>query len=365
MIQKPFIIDGHLDLAWNALHFGRDYRYPVATTRERELGGSVVARTGTATLGLPELRAAGVALIFATLYAPPAHATMSDKVGYQDAEAAHAQYLEQLDLYRRWADEQPDDFSLITARDELEALLAVYHDSEQAPLGLMVLMEGADGIREPEEVEWWLERGVRAIGLSWSATRYAGGTAAPGPLTAEGRALLEQMGRHGAILDLSHLSDEGVDEALERYDGPLMASHAAPRTLLPQSTVPERHLSDHALHGIAERGGVIGLVLGSGFLLDGWHFHRDRSQVTLDHVANAIDCLSDLLGSVAHIALGSDLDGGFGLESIPTGLESVADLPRIGDVLADRGYTDEQIHAIFGLNWLRFLRHALPETSDR
>jgi hypothetical protein len=64
---------------------------------------------------------------------------------------------------------------------------------KERPVGLVVLMEGADGIRSVDELAEWHDRGVRLIGLSWAGTRYAGGTGDPGPLTEEGRTLLKGM----------------------------------------------------------------------------------------------------------------------------------------------------------------------------
>ncbi|MCB0076309.1 MAG: membrane dipeptidase [Anaerolineales bacterium] len=360
MTTKPFIIDSHLDLAWNALTFGRDYLQPVAVTRQQERGSDAVARNGNAMNGLPEWRSAGVALLFATLYAAPASAPLGTAASYETAEEAHTLYRQQLHFYHRWVDENPESLTLITTRPQLEALIARHEQEAAPPVGLILLMEGADGIRTPEEAEWWADKGVRMIGPAWSATRYAGGTAAPGPLTPLGEALLDVMGQLGLILDLSHLSDEGIEMALDRATGPLMASHCAARGLLPASQVPERHLSDAAIRAIAARDGVIGLPLGNGFLLDGWIDHRDRRRVTLAHVVDQIDYLCDQIGDTDHVGIGSDFDGGFGLESVPIGLESSADLPRIGDALADRGYSDASIYAIFGGNWRRFLRHALP-----
>jgi membrane dipeptidase len=106
---------------------------------------------------------------------------------------------------------------LIENRPGLERVLATWNGPHKAGrrIGIVPLMEGADPIREPEEVEAWFARGIRIIGLSWAGTRYAGGTGEPGPLTAEGRRLLELMSGLGLILDVSHASDESCLEALD------------------------------------------------------------------------------------------------------------------------------------------------------
>ena len=76
-----------------------------------------------------------------------------------------------------------------------------------------------------------------------------------------------------------------------------------------------------------------------------------------------IDHMRQLVGHTRHIGLGSDLDGGFGREHVPTGLDSIADLPRLGQTLAEHGYSPDQVEAILGGNWLSFLRRALPATT--
>src|SRR5690606_8922892 len=101
-------------------------------------------------------------------------------------------------------------------------------------------MEGADTILEPKQVEEWYERGVRAVGLAWMATRYSAGTGAPGKLSSLGRALLEVMASFNMILDLSHMAEDAYLEAVDHYPGVLIASHSNPRKFVNT----DRHLSD-------------------------------------------------------------------------------------------------------------------------
>ena len=86
---------------------------------------------------------------------------------------------------------------------------------------------------------------------------------------------------------------------------------------------------------------------------------EDRPRAALETVADHIDHVCSLTGSCAHAAIGSDLDGGFGTEQTPDGLETIADLQRIAEILAGRGYADAEIDAVFHGNWLRFFRQAL------
>ncbi len=360
------LVDAHEDLAWNSLTFGRDYMRSVEETRAAEAGTQVPARNGNTTIGWPEWIRGRVGVVFATLYAAPERYAREGWSVLRYAEPAEANrlYWKQVDFYRRWQEENEDRLRLITSRSDLEAVRAAWDGArtEEPQVGLVLSIEGADGIREPEELEAWYEAGVRIIGPAWSGTRYAGGTREPGPFTAEGRALMEVMASLGMILDLSHLTDEGAREALDRYEGRIIASHCNPRKLLPNSKYPERHLEDEVIRKLAEREGVLGIVLGNAFLKDGWSKEEGRQGVTLDHVVAHIDYVCQLLGNASHVGIGSDFDGGFGLESVPSDLDSVADLPKIGEALAARGYAAHEVEAVLGGNWLGLLSSALPES---
>jgi membrane dipeptidase len=82
-------------------------------------------------------------------------------------------------------------------------------------------------------------------------------------------------------------------------------------------------------------------------------------RVTLETVCDHIDHICQLAGSARHVAIGSDLDGGFGLEQGPADLDTIADLQQIGDLLARRGYAAADVAAVMHGNWLRVLRAAL------
>ncbi len=364
MTTKNILIDAHQDLAWNALTFGRDYARPVLATRERERHTETPARNGNTLLGLAEYLLGRVAVVFGTLYVSPKRFKFGewDTEAYADAGEAHRRYARQLDYYHRLAGEH-EAFRLIGTRGDLEAVLATW--AEPAPLaqrrvGLVPLMEGADGIREPKEAEWWMERGVRIVGLAWAGTRYAGGTGEPGPLTPEGRQLLNVMADLGLMLDLAHASDESFLEALDRFAGVALCSHANPRALLRNPRRPERFLTDEMIRRLGERDGVIGVVPFNRFLRADWQLSDGKARVTLDAVVAAIDHICQVTGSAAHVGLGSDFDGGFGVESVPAEIDTVADLQLLAPRLAARGYPAEAVAAILGGNWVRLLRRGLP-----
>lgn len=341
------LIDGHEDLAWDALVLDRDVTAPLATIRVAE-GPLPAHGQGVATLSLPALRETGVRVVISTLYATPHGDTPLRRHGYHTPDEAFAQAVAQLDYYQRL--EGAGEVTLIRDRESLDA---VVNGTRPTP-GLVLLMEGADPIREPAELPWFVERGVRLIGLSWAATRYAGSNSQPGPLTASGVELLTTMARLGVTLDVSHLAEEAFWAALDLFPGLVVASHANCRSIVPGP----RQLNDNMLRAVAGRGGVIGLMLYNRFLRPGWQDGDSKASVSLTDLRLHIAHLAHIAG-VECIGLGTDLDGGLGRDDIPRELHSVLDLPRIADALADAGYAPPVIAGIMGENWLRVLRGIL------
>ena len=168
---------------------------------------------------------------------------------------------------------------------------------------------------------------------------------------------MEVMAELGMILDVSHLAEEAFIEAVDRFEGRVVASHANPRARVPG----QRQLSDAMIRRLAERDGVVGIVLYNAFLRPGWSKGNPREAVTVAEAAAAVDHVCQVVGDVAHVGLGSDFDGGFGAESAPLEMDTVADLGRIVPALGEMGYGDDEIAAVMGENWLRLLREALPE----
>jgi membrane dipeptidase len=394
----PLIVDAHQDLAWNMLTFGRDYTRPVQETRRREAGSQTPERNGDTLLGWPEYQRGRVAVIFATLFAAPARRKLGDwDINcYRDYVQASRLYRTQVDAYHRLADEHPGRFRLVLDQADLQAVLSEWEQDGPAedleeqpdpqrsrsldrsrdddtdrregfsgspgghPVGLVLLMEGAEGVREPAELEEWWAMGVRIIGPAWAGTRFCGGTGEPGPLTSEGFALLEAMVDFGFALDLSHMDEKAALQALDAYPDQVIASHANALALL-KGADTNRHLTDRVLRGLIERDGVIGIVPNNPFLLPGWKRGDRREVVTLEQVVAQLDFICQVAGDARHAGLGSDFDGGFGLQSVPTGIDTIADLRKLAPRLAERGYGVSDIAAILGENWLRMLRRILPE----
>ena len=347
-----FIVDAHLDLAYNALVKGRDPRLGVARIRAGEPSPKDIA-----TVGLPEMRQAGVGLVFATLFVSPSSTPFErepDEHTYDTPEQAHQLAMAQVDYYRRLVDED-ESLRLVTDAAGLEAVIKSHADGDRPLLGFVLLMEGADCIREPGEVELWHERGVRLVGPAWDDTRYCAGAWRDSKqgLSKDGYALLEAMAGLGMILDLTHMSEVATFQALDAYEGPVVATHANARAIVPT----ERQLSDRQIRLIGERDGIVGAVLANFFLLPGYARGRKES-VPVAQVAAHIDHVCQVIGDARHAGLGTDLDGGFGQRDIPDPLDSIADLPLIGAALRERGYSEADVAGIMGGNWLALLRRA-------
>ncbi len=352
-------VDAHLDIAYNALRYGRDSLLNVEEIREQEEDPGPYQ--GIATVSFPQLREAGAVLVFGTLFTMPLRSAAllggDTTLTYRDEQEAHRQAMNQIDYYQRLVDEEENRLRLVTDLRVLDEVLDSQQD-DQPLLGILLSMEGADPIREPEEVELWAEKGVRAVGLAWDDTNYAAGTWRESRygLTSQGMALLEVMADFNLILDITHMNELASLEALDRYDGPLVASHSNVRALVPG----QRQLSDAMIQRIGEHNGVIGIALFNPFLRAKQQMGDPRELVTLDHVVAHIDHICQTLGDAAHVGLGTDMDGGYGADDIPTPLDSIADVPLLSDRLKAYGYGGEDIARIMGGNWLNLLRTSLP-----
>lgn len=355
------LIDAHLDLSMNALQGNRDLLASAYTIRSREQKVAGPGR-GQGTVAFPEMRRGRVALSFATLIArstgrPAPH------IDFDSPAQAYGVAAGQLAYYR--ALEEMEVVRVITNVDQLDSHWSDWieweadeaREGEEPPLGFIISMEGADPILYPEQVEAWYAAGLRAIGPAhYGPCRYAGGTGTEIGLTDLGRPLLEEMDRLGMLLDLTHLSDQAFWEALEVFDGSVLASHNNCRALVPH----QRQFSDDQLRAIFERDGVIGAAFDIWMVTPNWRAGQQSSAgVYIGDVVNHIDHICQLAGNAQHVALGTDLDGGFGREQSPCDLDTIADLQQVPEILAERGYKESDIRAICYGNWLRLLHDVL------
>ncbi len=336
MTRLP-VFDAHLDLAWNA-QLGRDLTLDLDDLRESD---PVAGQTACVTFS--ELRRAGVAACFGTLFACPAGEDYTQ--GYEQGEkdgwkGARRQALSQLDQYQRWQD--AGYIRLLGSGAEAASHVAVWTPEHSGPLGVTLLMEGADPLKSANDLDFWYSAGVRLIGPAWGRTRYAGGTDAPGPLTGRGQELLIAMHEAGVALDASHLDDASFWEAAP-LQPKMIASHSNSRALVSSN----RQLSDEMALSIAEHGGVIGLVGHSKFIRPGWEDGDPRA--TLAEWARHAGHYGETFGW-QHVGLGTDFDGGFGLEKAPAGIQRYEDVLRLLDEVPE-----EVRDGVRGDHWLKWV----------
>jgi membrane dipeptidase len=215
----------------------------------------------------------------------------------------------------------------------------------------MLSMEGAEGLEgDLRLLRTYHSLGLRCLGITWNRRNEAAdGTyeiGTGGGLTQFGRALVEECGRLGILLDLAHLAPQGVADVLELADGPVVVTHANSHALWPHP----RNLTDAQLVAVAETGGVVGFSPVPLFL--GEDQKRNDLPTLLDHVDHMISVVGE-----DSLALGMDFDGME--DSRVAGLEDVSMLPNISQGLSDRGYSAEAIGKILGGNYLRVFSEVL------
>ncbi len=328
-----FIVDAHLDLAYNAVR-GREVLRPA---REQTPDPE-----GIPSVGLPDLRNGKVGLICATIFCAPDD---PKERGYKTPDEARAMAMRQIDWYRKAGAAREIEF--IKSASEVPS-------SSDGRLRAIILLEGADPLRTPADVSEFFEAGVRIVGLAWRRTRYAGGTGAPGPLTGDGVKLVKELDRFGIIHDASHLAEDSFWQLMDLSAGKVIASHSNCRSIVPT----DRQLSDKMIRSIAGRDGVIGINFYDRFLIPPAEHGKRRA--TLADVTTHLKHMCDVIGDARHVGIGTDMDGGLGREQIPIEIETSADLPRISDALAAGGFDDNAIRNILGENWRRFFAAALP-----
>jgi membrane dipeptidase len=362
------LFDAHLDLAMNAVEFNRDLTQSVPDIRKTEHHLRDRPDRGRGTVTLPEMRRAGIGLCVGTQIARVEMNAWSPVTGWRSQAQAWAITQGQLAWYR--AMEEQGQMRQIRSRRELEAHLTQWEKEDGAgdtspqprvPIGYLLSLEGADSLLTIGHLERSYNDGLRAIGPAhYGPGVYANGTDATGKFPDRGRDLLREIDRLGLILDATHLCDDCFWQAMDWFQGPVWASHHNARTLVPHN----RQLSDEMFRTLIARGAVVGIALDAWMIVPGWQRGKTTPQssgVSLAHLADHIDHYCQLAGNARHVGIGSDLDGGFGIEQTPQDLDTIADLRKLPDILAKRGYKPEDIEGIFSGNFLRFLRQALPE----
>jgi membrane dipeptidase len=366
-MTQPLIVDAHLDMSYHAMYTGRDLRQTVQTIRALKKRSDKNVQTS-----FPDMKAAGVAIVFGTIFTENAdpgwgQAFLANAAArsvipiktYHNAQEAREQAIEHLEIYQRWQDQGL--LHLITSQASLkEHLEAWQHDKV---LGVVLLMEGADPILDPDDLAWWFGQGLRIVGLCWGRSRYAGGTGVPGGLTPIGRELLSHIKQLKVIHDISHLDEQAFWEALELGHHRIISSHSNARALLlpPDNTESEiplnRHLSDAMIRALGEQDAVLGINLLNSFLDPRVSSLETRGiRVSIhDQVKRQLEHMASLVGW-QRLGIGSDTDAGAGREETPEELDTIHDWIKLGEVVPL-----EARAGFLGGNWLRLLSQALPE----
>ena len=347
------IIDAHLDLSWNAVGWNRDLTQSVGDIRAAETQIAGKGR-GCGTVSFPEMRKGHIGISLATVLAR-CNPNGRSSIDFRTQEIACATAQGQLAYYRLL--ERRGYCRMIRSRSALENSFAEWQTAPQdAPFGLILSMEGADPILNPEHAADWFEDGLRVVGLAhYGPSAYAHGTGSAGGVTEGGRQLLRVMEQLGIILDLTHLADESFWEAAELFGGAILASHNNCRSLAPD----ERQFSDEQIRLVIQRDGVIGTAFDAWMLVPGWSKGEPRNPaVTLEDAVRHMDHICQIAGNTRHVAIGSDLDGGFGSEQCPEDLDTIADLQNLAPLLLSRGYSGDDLRAIFHGNWMRLFTKA-------
>jgi membrane dipeptidase len=342
MPTTPDWFDAHLDLAFLA-ETGRDMHTDPEDARGRYIPAAVT---------LPSLAEGGVSRVLATVFteavedpAAPDAETGAFAYPLGNRDAAYVCGMRQLKLYHAW-----QDAGLISLPNREPARAP----EAPPPLRAGILVENADPITDPDELELWTQGGVVAIGLAWvTRGHYASGNGVPsaGPdtgLTDAGRALVARMDELGLVHDASHLNDRSLADLFDATDTRIIASHSNCRALIDAAN--QRHLTDDAIREIVRRDGVIGLNLCSTFLDKA---AGQTGRASIDDCVRHIEHICDIAGDRAHIGMGSDMDGGFSAARLPEGIDRPAHLERIAGALRNRGWSDDDLAAFRSGNWRR------------
>jgi len=324
----------------------------------------------------PRAREGGLDVAFMSIYT----SARQDETGTA-WQAANAQ----IDAIEALAARHPDRFALLTSPGDVERLRT--GGRVLLPLGME---NGAPIGDDLSQLAFFHARGIRYITLAHSGNNRIADSSYTvekrwNGLSPFGRDVIAEMNRLGIMVDVSHLSDAAVRQAVELSTVPVIASHSALRHFTPDF---ERNLSDELAKLIAAKGGVVQIPFGTAFVnpraaantrdwfreslafdrrnaervaageppLDRaafeaqWAADHPKVEAPISDVLDQIDYAVKLVG-VDHVGIGSDFDGVDG--ELPEGLRTVADFPNLIAGLQARGYADADIRRILGGNLLR------------
>jgi membrane dipeptidase len=363
ILREVPLVDGHNDLPWQ-------YR-----ERVKNQLGQIDLRQDQSKLAkplhtdIPRLRAGGLGAQFWSVYVP---------ASLKGADAVQATF-EQIDVVHRMNALYPDTFALALTADDVVRI----HKSGK--IASLIGVEGGYSINNSLGVLRQLyDAGTRYMTLTHSDTIDWADSATADPrhdgLTEFGKAVIGEMNRLGMLVDLSHVSPATMHDALDATAAPVIFSHSSARAV----TGHARNVPDDVLQRMKQNGGVVMITFVPTFVsekartysalrdaeearlkslnsgqpqrvkeaMNAWDIANPRPRATVADVADHIDHVVRIAGE-DHVGIGGDLDG---ISTTPVGLESVADYPNLFAELIRRGYTDERLRKLAGLNVLRVMR---------
>lgn len=211
-------------------------------------------------------------------------------------------------------------------------------------IATLLTLEGAECLEESPSILRDLYRlGVRAATLTWNSNNELAGAAMAKRqkgLSKVGKEIVHEMNKIGMALDVAHLSDAGISDALEISNSPIFASHSNCRALC---NVP-RALTDEQIKRIAERGGVIGInYYGPQLVRSGIASISD----IVDHILHVIK-----IAGISAVCLGSDFDG---MMRYPLDLPHPGKLQDLCNALQNAGLTESETKRVTYRNLRDFI----------
>lgn len=359
--QQCLVIDGHNDLPWTM-------RQKAASSFKQ---ADISLPQPQFHTDIPRLRQGNVGAQFWSAYVP--------SETRKDRRAAH-ETLEQIDLIHRMIKRYPETFEMASTADDIERI----HKSGK--IASMIGVEGGHSIENSLSLlRIFYGLGVRYMTLTHSDSLDWADSATDDAknqgLSPFGEEVVLSMNRLGMLVDISHVSQDTMDDVLRVSKAPVIASHSSARAIADHV----RNVPDEILVKVKQNGGVVMVNYFSGFVVpesakqmtfmfqkrrelkqkfpkesdfrreyNQWKSKQKMKPGTIHDVVDHIDHIVKVAG-VEHVGIGSDFDG---VSSLPTQLEDVTTYPLITQTLLDRGYNDQQIKQIMGDNLMRVLREA-------
>jgi membrane dipeptidase len=296
------------------------------------------------------------------------------------------QGIREVDMALRFTRRYPDVLELARTAADIERI------EKQGKIASLIGLEGGHGIdNQLSALRMYHELGVRYMTLTHNTTLSWADAALDmnkhNGLTEFGENVVREMNRIGMFIDLSHVSEEVMVDALRVSEAPVIFSHSSARALVAHP----RNVPDRVLQMLPRNGGVVMVTFVPSFIAKGsreWEARqlaeRERLQAELNDdaevgrkvaewikanpapiatvadVADHIDHVKRIAG-IDNIGIGSDFDG---IDFGPNGLEDVSKIPILFAELLRRGYSEQDLQKIAGLNLLRAMK-AMEATAAR